>query len=93
MFVEEAIDGGLKIDNGTEDAALQPALAQRGEEAFDGVEPRGEDRREVERPARMTREPFAHFGVLVGGVIVEDRMDSLAGGNSRSTALRKRMNS
>ena len=26
-------------------------------------------------------EPLAHFGMLVGGVVVEDRVDSLAGGN------------
>jgi hypothetical protein len=41
MVVEEAVDGGLKVDDGSEDVALQPPLAQRGEEALDGVEPRG----------------------------------------------------
>jgi hypothetical protein len=33
VAVEEAVDGGLKIDNRTEDATLQPALAQCGEES------------------------------------------------------------
>ena len=32
VVVEEAVDGGLKIDDRTEDATLQPALAQCGEE-------------------------------------------------------------
>jgi hypothetical protein len=51
VVVEEAVDGGLKVDDGSEDAALQPPLARRGEEALDGVEPRGGGRREVEGPA------------------------------------------
>ena len=29
----------------------------------------------------MAREPLAHGGMLVGGVVVEDRMDGLADGN------------
>ena len=33
------------------------------------------------------------FGMLVGGVVVEDHMDALAGRISASMALRKRMNS
>ena len=34
-----AVDGGLKLDEGTEHAAFQPASCQFGEEAFNGVEP------------------------------------------------------
>jgi len=37
----EAVDGGLKVGDGTEDAALETALSQDGEEALDGVEPGG----------------------------------------------------
>ena len=51
VVVEEAVDGGLKVDDGSEDAALQPQFAQCGEEALDGVEPRGGGRGEVEGPA------------------------------------------
>ena len=36
-------------------------------------------RREVEGEARMAVEPGAHLGVLVGGVVVEDDVDGLAG--------------
>ena len=40
-FREIAVDGGLKIDDGLEDAALQSSSGQLGEEAFDGIEPGG----------------------------------------------------
>jgi len=33
------MDGGLKVDDRSEDAALQPTLCELGEKAFDGVEP------------------------------------------------------
>jgi hypothetical protein len=76
---EEAIDGGLKVDHALEDAALEPAFAELGEEALDGVDPTGRGRCEVEGPSRMTDKPGAHLGVLVGGVIVDDGMDDLSG--------------
>lgn len=39
VFADEAVDGGLKIDNGMEDVVLEPAPGEFGEEALDGVEP------------------------------------------------------
>ena len=36
---EVAVDGGLKVDDRSEDAALQAALGQRREEGLDRVEP------------------------------------------------------
>jgi len=39
----------------------------------------------VEHEARITVEPGADLGMLVGAVIVEDRMDDLAGRHLRST--------
>ncbi len=39
MFGEEAVDGGLEINDRMEHAALQPPFGELGEEAFDGVEP------------------------------------------------------
>jgi predicted transcriptional regulator len=38
VLVHEAVDGGLKIDDRHEHAALQSAARQLGEEALDGVE-------------------------------------------------------
>jgi hypothetical protein len=38
-LVEVAVDGGLEVDDGAEDAALEASLGQGGEEGLDGVEP------------------------------------------------------
>ena len=39
MLVDEAVDGGLKVDDGVEDAVFQAPSGQLCEEALDGVEP------------------------------------------------------
>src|SRR6202171_2189380 len=62
---DEAIDGGLEIDDAFEEAALEAPLGEDGEETLDGVEPTGRGGREMEAPARMTPQPFDHLGVLV----------------------------
>ena len=94
VLLDVAVDGALEIGDRAEGAALEPAAGQRGEEALDGVQPGAGCRCEVEGPACMPAQPGDRFGVLVGAVVVEDRMDGLAGrGTSRSMALRKRMNS
>ena len=36
---EEAVDGGLKVDDGAEDAAFEASAGELGEEALDGIEP------------------------------------------------------
>jgi hypothetical protein len=46
----------------------------------------------VEDEALVPVEPGADLGMLVGGVVVEDDVDHLAG-TSASIAFRKRMNS
>ncbi len=38
-LVEITVDSGLKVDDRSEDAALQAPLGERGEEGLDGVEP------------------------------------------------------
>ncbi len=38
-LVEEAVDGGLEVDDGAEDAAFEAYAGERGEEALDGVDP------------------------------------------------------
>ena len=79
MLLDVAFDGGLQIDDGMEDAALQSLPGQGGEETLDGIEPRARCRREVEDPARVPLEPGHDLGMLVGAVVVEDDMDHLAG--------------
>src|SRR4051812_29101171 len=56
------------------------ALASEfGEKAFDGIEPGAGLWGEVEGPAWVAGEPGFDLGMFVGAVIVEDRMDQLAG--------------
>ena len=61
------------------DAALEMAAGQLGKEPFDGIEPRGRSRDEMERPARVAAEPSANVGVFVAAIIVEDHVDQPAG--------------
>ena len=42
VFVEKAVDGGLKVRDRAKDATRQTAFGERGEESFDGVDPRHE---------------------------------------------------
>src|ERR1700683_4308604 len=81
VLIEIAVDGGLEVDDGAEDAAPQTPSRQGREEILDGVEPGAGGRGEVEGPARMTDEPGLDLGVLMGRVIVEDGVDQLAGGD------------
>jgi hypothetical protein len=36
VFVDEAVDGGLEVDDGMEDAVREPAPGKFGEEALEG---------------------------------------------------------
>jgi hypothetical protein len=80
---EEAIDGGLQVDDASEHAALEAPFGELGEEALDGVEPGARGRCEVEREAFMAIEPAADVWMLMGGVVVEDDVDRLAGRRPR----------
>src|SRR5664280_2814961 len=78
VFDDEAIDGGLQIDDRYENAAFQSPPGELGEEAFDGVEPGRRCGREVEGPAWMPGQPLAHLRMLVGCVVVDDGVDFLS---------------
>ena len=65
VCTDEAIDGGLEIDEGMEDTVLEPAPREFGKEALDGIEPRTQGWCEVESPAWMTVEPGADLVLLV----------------------------
>ena len=65
-FLDEAVDGSLKVDNRAEDAALEAASGEFGEEALDRVQPGRRGRGEVEGEARVSGQPGADLGVLVG---------------------------
>ena len=79
-FGDEAIDGGLEIDERVEDAAFEPPSCEFGEEALDGVEPGG-GWREVEDKSLVAIEPSPDLWMLMDGVVVEDDVDGLVGRN------------
>ena len=79
VLAEVSVDRGLEIDQRVEGAALQPPPGERGEEALDRIGPGAGGGHEMKRPARVPGEPGTHLGVLVGGIIVEDGVDQLAG--------------
>ena len=62
-FGEEALDGGLQstMDRNTR---VESLLRQLGEITFDG-EPRRGGGSEMERPTRMTDQPFTNLGMFV----------------------------
>ena len=41
-LIDVAVDGGLEVDDGSKDAALQSALGEGGEEGLDRVQPEQE---------------------------------------------------
>ena len=71
MLGEIGIDGGLQVGDRLEDTAADALPGHLGEEVFHGAEPGGRGRGEVERPARMARQPSQHprfrEGRLCGG--------------------------
>ena len=84
MLDEISVDGGLQVGDRAEDTAADALPGHLGKEILDSVEPGGRGRGEVEGPTRMTAQPGQHFGMLVGGIVVEDDMDRLIG---RAVAL------
>src|SRR5437868_3273283 len=76
---EISIDGSLQVGDRAEYATADALAGHLGEEVLDRVEPGGRGRGEVEGPARMARQPGQHFGMLVGGIVVEDHVDRLVG--------------
>lgn len=72
---DEAVDDGLEIDDGPEDAIVEPAVRQHGEGALDRVPPGTGGGREVEGPARLELEPGPQLLMLVGRIIVQYDVD------------------
>ena len=58
---------------------FKPLPGQLGEEALDGVEPGGRGWGEVEMEPLVPAEPGLNLGMLVGGVVVDDQVEFLAG--------------
>ena len=77
MVLEVAVDGGLQVDDGPEDATPEALAGEFGEEAFNGVEPGTGFWGEVEGPARVTVKPGVDLAVGVCGVVIDNGMDRL----------------
>src|SRR5262245_29099231 len=67
-----AADGLLEFARAAVDAPTQLLLGERGEPAFDEVDPRGPRRREVQMHPRMAGEPAMDGRGLVRAGIVEN---------------------
>src|SRR5579863_2974243 len=76
-FVKEAVDGIFEFMQRAEYAALEPFLCEVGKEAFNGIEPRGGRRSEVEDEAWMFVDPFDDLRALVSGIVVDNDVDGL----------------
>ena len=64
VILDVSVDCGLELDDASKDAALEASLCEGGEEALDGVEPRGAGRGEVEGDAGMPVKPVITLGCL-----------------------------
>jgi hypothetical protein len=64
MFDEEAIDGGLQIDDRDEDTAFYSSLGEFYEKPSTALSHRTRREREVECEALVAVEPSPHIGML-----------------------------
>ena len=62
MLGDEAVDGGLEVDDGVEDAVLEASARQLCEELFHRVQPGAGCGGEVEGPAGVKSYPFWRVG-------------------------------
>ena len=74
VLQQVVVDGGLQIVDAGVAAPADAPCGDRGEEAFDKVQPGRAGRREMQLEARMPRKPCFDLGRLVGGVVVEHEM-------------------
>ncbi len=76
VVVEVVVDGHLQLDDGVEHAATDALSGDLGKETFDQVEPRRRGRREMQLEPGMAFKPPLDLRRLVGGVVVDDQVES-----------------
>ena len=81
VFGQINIDRRLQANNRAEDAATDALSRHLGKKVLHRIEPGRRGWGEVKSPARMACQPGQHFRMFVGGVVVEDDVDRLVGGN------------
>ena len=72
---DEAVNGGLQINEGVEDAPVETPLGEFSEEVFNGIGPRAGCGREVKGEAFMAIQPSSNLGMFMSGIVVENDMD------------------
>jgi hypothetical protein len=77
VHLDGCVDGGLQVGNAAEYAAADALVGDVAKEPLHHVEPGGTGRREVQVKARMLGQPGQDFGVLVGGVVIDDEVQFL----------------
>ena len=57
-FLDEAVDGGLKVGDGVEDPVFEASSSELGEVSLHSVEPGARCRGEMEGPSGMSQQPL-----------------------------------
>ena len=73
--LDETVDLATQVDHRGKRASADRVLGDQPEPAFGLVEPGAIGGDEMQVKTRLTRQPRAHFGVLVGAVIIDDEVD------------------
>lgn len=93
VVLDESVDALDELLDGGGGAAADGLMGDVTEPTFDLIEPGSVGGREVHVIARMCRQPGADFGVLVGGVVVDDEMELQVRRHTRVEKARKERNS
>jgi hypothetical protein len=93
VMVEVFVDGSFGAWNGGEDAASDALVSDQAEEALDPIEPGGRGGGEVQVKAGLLGQPCLKVGMLVGGVVVEDEVETSLLDVCRWMVRKKRRNS
>ena len=80
VVLYEGVDFPHKVLNTGERTTANGALGDETEPAFHLVEPRGIGRGVVHVIAGPLRQPSAHLGMFVGGIVIDDQMKVEFGG-------------
>lgn len=73
-MLDEEVDFSDRLFDVFEGAATDSLLGDKSEPALDLVEPGRVSGREVKMEAWPCCQPYAHLGVFVGGVIIQDQV-------------------
>lgn len=74
VMLDEFVDAPDQFADAPETATADGLLGNEAEPAFHLVEPGRIGRRVVHVETWPLGQPYTHFGVLVGGVVVDDQM-------------------